>query len=169
MAKAGVSKAGVSKAGAKRPKPGRAGAAQKTGGGLSLTWLLGVMCGAVLAFATPTAVLAVVLLAPAILVSVFDHQPGRPATRVVFIAGAGLTFGPVWHLNAASPSIAAALDMLCDPAVLCPAWLAGALSWGVCEFLPLMLHSVAERKAAARMKALLEEARALNAQWDLGR
>ena len=75
-------------------------------------------------------VLAGVLLAPAILVAVFDKQPQRPVMRVVFIAGAGLTIGPLWHLNALTPTVPLALDMLCDPAVLCPAWLAGGLGWG---------------------------------------
>jgi hypothetical protein len=132
-----------------------------------MTWLMGMASGAVLAFATPTAILASVLLAPAILIAVFDSQPGRATTRVVFVAVAGLAFGPIWHLNASGPTIASALEMLCEPAVLCPAWLAGACSWGVCEYLPLLLLAAANRTATARIAALLEEAQALQAEWDL--
>ena len=132
-----------------------------------MTWLMGMATGAVLAFATPTAILACGLMAPAILVAFFDSQPGRATTRVVFVAVAGLAFGPVWHLNASGATIASALEMLCEPAVLCPAWLVGACSWGVCEFLPLLLLSAANRAATARIAALLEEAKVLQAEWDL--
>jgi hypothetical protein len=138
-------------AGAKNP--GVQVVAGKAGGGGSLT--------------TPSAVLAGVLLAPAMLVAVFDKQPQRPVMRVVLIAGIGLTIGPLWHLNALSPTVPLALDMLCDPAVLCPAWLAGALGWAVCEFLPLLLQAAADKRAAMRMSALLEEAKALKSSWDL--
>ena len=138
-----------------------------SGLGGPMTWLMGMACGAVLAFATPTAILAGVLLAPAILVAVFDGAPGRGTTRVVFVAVAGLAFGPVWHLNASGPTIGSALEMLFEPSVLCPAWLAGACSWAVCEFLPLILLAAANRAATARIASLLEEAKALKAAWDL--
>jgi hypothetical protein len=153
------------------PKAGGAGgkmtpAPARRGNG-SLNWLLGVACGAILAFATPTALLGGVLLAPAILTAVFDTQAGRPLTRVVFVAAAGFTFGPIWHLNAAEPTLAAALDMLSEPSVLCPAWLAGGSGWAVCEFLPLLLRLVGERQAAARIAALEAEAQGLREAWDL--
>jgi hypothetical protein len=130
-------------------------------------WLLGMVCGAVLAFATPTALLAGVLLAPAFLTAVFDRQPRRPVTRVVFVSCAGFTFGPVWHLNSFGASIGQALDMLTDPAVLCPAWLAGACGWAVCEVLPLLLYSVADRQATGQVAALIKEAETLQKEWDL--
>ena len=75
-------------------------AKREAGGGGSIHWLMGMACGAILAFATPTAILGGVLLAPAILAAVFDTQKKRPMTRVVFVACAGFAFGPVWHLNA---------------------------------------------------------------------
>jgi hypothetical protein len=136
-------------------------------GGGSLPWLLGVACGAAMAFATPSALLGGVLLAPAWLTAVFDAESKRPVTRVVFVSAAGFTFGPLWHLNMGGASTAQALDMLTDPAVLCPAWLAGACGWAVCEVLPLLLRLAAERHAAARMAALLEEARQIRETWDL--
>jgi hypothetical protein len=133
----------------------------------SVTWLLGMICGAVLAFATPTALLAGFLLAPAILVAVCDRVPGRATTRCVFIASTGLAFGPVWHLNAGGATLGMAFDMLLEPNVLCPAWLAGASAWAVCECLPVLLRGASDRLAAAQAAALLEEARALRARWDV--
>ena len=132
-----------------------------------MQWLLGVACGAILAFATPTAILGGVLLAPAILTAVFDTQPRRPVTRVVFVASAGFAFGPIWHLNAMGGVTSQALEMLYDPAVLCPAWIAGACGWGACELLPLLLRMVAERAAVTRIAALQAEAKAIQADWDL--
>ncbi len=140
-------------------------AGAKAEGG-SKTWLLGVACGAAVTFATPSAILAGVLLAPGLICALFDRQAGKAVTRVVFVSGAGLTFGPLWHLNAGSPSITAALDLLADPGVLCPAWLAAACGWAVCEALPVLLQATANRRAAGRVVALLEEAAALRKAWD---
>ena len=149
-----------------RAAPAKAAGGARKGGG-SMPWLLGAACGAAATFATPSALLAGVLLAPAWLTAVFDAQPRRPVTRVVFVSAAGFTLGPLWHLNTGVASVAQALDMLMDPAVLCPAWLAGACGWALCEALPVVLRLVAERQAAARMAALLEQAQTIRAEWDL--
>ena len=144
------------------------GAQASHGGGRgSFHWLMGMACGAVLAFATPTAILGGVLMAPAILAAVFDTQKKRPMARVVFISCAGFTFGPVWHLNAMGGVTAQALDMLYDPSVLCPAWLAGACGWGACELLPFVLRLAAERAAVSQIAALQAEANAIREAWDL--
>jgi hypothetical protein len=124
-------------------------------------------CGAILAFATPTAILGGVLLAPGILAAVFDTQKNRPMARVVGISCAGFAIGPVWHLNTMGGATPQALEMLYDPSVLCPAWMAGACGWGVCELLPLLLRLAAERAAVARIAALQAEAHALHQEWDL--
>jgi hypothetical protein len=144
-------------------KPRRQGAGRHG----SVTWLMGMACGAILAFATPTALLAGVLMAPAILVSLLDAYPGRATTRAVFVATAGPAFGPIWHLNAGGATLALTVDMLCEPTVLCPAWLAGGCAWAVCECLPILLRGAADRLATARAAALLEEAKTLRAAWDL--
>ncbi len=146
-------------------------AAKASGGkrarGGSKTWLLGVACGAAVTFATPSAIVAGVLLAPALISALFDAQPNKAVTRVVFVSGAGLTFGPLWHLNAGTPTIALALDLLADPAVLCPAWLAAACGWAMCESLPVLLQSAANRRTVVRVAALRAEAAALREAWDL--
>ena len=141
---------------------------QAEGGGRDpMTWLLGVACGVVVCFATPSALLAGVLLAPAIVAALFDSQAGRPMARVVLVSGGGMTFPPLWHLNMAHPSIGLALDMLSDPGVLCPAWLAAASGWAVCESLPIVLQAAANRRAVSTIAALQDEAERLKAQWDL--
>jgi hypothetical protein len=137
------------------------------GGGGSVPWLLGMVCGAILAFATPSAILGGVLLAPGILAAVFDTHRKRPMARVVVLSCTGFAIGPIWHLNAMGGVTSQAVEMLLDPAVLCPAWLAGACGWGMCEVLPLVLRGAAERAAVARIAALKAEAKAIRDEWDL--
>jgi hypothetical protein len=150
------------------PKAAAAKPAARKGGGGSLTLLLlGVVFGAVLTFATPTALLCCVLLAPAILVAVLDATPNKSMARVVFVAGAGFSFAPIWHLNTGGGTMAVALDMLSNPSILCPAWLAGACGWAVCECLPLLLRSAANRAAEIRIASLAAEAQKLREEWDL--
>ena len=141
--------------------------APAAGGAGTATWLLGAICGAAFAFATPSAILAGILLAPVVLAAVFDTERRRPVARVVFVAAAGFTVGPVWHLNMAEPSVAQALDMLCDPAILCPPWLAGGFGWGVCVLLPMVLSRAVEQRATAQIHSLQAEQKALREAWDL--
>jgi hypothetical protein len=129
-------------------------------------WLQGLVCGAVLAFATPVAVLAGVLLMPALVASLFDKRPGRPVARAVALGGAAFTLAPLWHLLQGGGGVAAALDVLADPAVTAPAWLAGASGWALCELLPVLLRGVAAMNAQARLAALEAEEKALRAAWD---
>jgi hypothetical protein len=136
-------------------------------GGGSLLWLQGLVCGAVLAFATPIALLLCVLLAPAVLAAVMDTMPNRAMTRAVFFAALAFTLGPLWHLILAGRGMQQAVDLISDPGVLGPAWLAGACGWALCEVLPVVLRSLAELQATARMAALKSEAAALRAEWDL--
>jgi hypothetical protein len=143
--------------------PAAAGAAR----GGSHLWLQGLVCGAVLAFATPVAVLVGVMLMPALAASLLDARPGRPVARAVGLAGAAFTVAPLWHLIQGGGGVPAALDVLADPAVLAPAWLAGACGWALCELLPVLLRGVASLNAHARLAALDAEEKALREAWDL--
>ena len=150
-------------------KPGKAATAApppaRSGG--SWNWLAGMGCGAALAFATPSFVLGAVLLAPALVTAAFERERGRPMTRVVLVAGSGFALVPVWHLNQAGATMAAALDMLSDVRIVCPAWLAGACGWAACELLPMAIRFAADKRAAMQIAALTAEAEALRAAWDL--
>ena len=147
-------------------KAGRRAAAGGRRGGSHL-WLQGLVCGAVLAFATPVAVLVGVMLMPALAATLIETRPGRPVTRAVALAGAAFTVAPVWHLIQAGGGVPAALDVLADPAVTGPAWLAGACGWALCEVLPVLLRGVAAMNAQARVAALDAEEKALRGAWDL--
>jgi hypothetical protein len=130
-------------------------------------WLQGLACGAMLAFAPSLALLLGVLLAPAMVGMVLDRRAGRPVARAVFFTGAAFTLAPVWHLYQGGANMAAAMDLLSAPAVLAPAWLAGASGWALCEVLPVILRGAADMNATTRIAALKLEAKALSETWDL--
>ena len=138
----------------------------KRGQGSTL-WLQGLACGALLAFAPSFAALGAALLAPALLATVADARPGRPVARAVFLASAAFTLMPAWRLFQNGQSLTAALDLLAEPAVIGPAWLAGACGWALCEVLPVLLRAIADARTAAHAHALRAEEKALRAAWDL--
>jgi hypothetical protein len=142
-------------------------AARASRGGGSLLWLQGLVCGAVLTFATPVAVLLGVLLAPSVVAAVMDSAPNRAMTRAVFLSGLAFTLGPLWHLFVEGRGMQTAVDLIGDPYVLGPAWLAGACGWALCEVLPVVLRSFAELRTTTRIAALKAEAAALRQDWDL--
>lgn len=142
-----------------------ASAAQAPSGG-SVPWLLGVCCGAALAFATSAAILCGVLLAPALLTAAIDKLPGKPSARIVALTGSGFVIGPLWRLyTTGAASMEAATTLLTDPAVLCPAWIAGVVGWGLSELLPALVRAATERLTDLRIAALEREAEELRAAW----
>jgi hypothetical protein len=133
----------------------------------STLWLQGLACGALLAFAPSFAALGAALLAPALVAALADSRPGRPVARAVFLASAAFTLMPAWHLFENGQNLATALDLLSEPAVIGPAWLAGACGWALCEVLPVLLRAVADARTAAHAHALRAEEKALREAWDL--
>jgi hypothetical protein len=130
-------------------------------------WLQGLACGALLAFAPGFALLLAALLAPAFVGLLLDRRPGRPIARAILLAGAAFSLAPAWHLFQGGQNVAAAMDLLVDPAILAPAWLAGSCGWAICEILPVLLRVAADVRATTRIAALQAEVRALRETWDL--
>lgn len=145
-------------------KAGGPGGKTSRGSGL---WLQGMVCGATLTFATPTAMLIGVLLAPGVVALVLEGGAARPISRAVLLSGATFVFAPEWHLVGAGHNMAAALALLQDPAVLLPAWLAGAVGWALCELLPVAYQAMGEVRARGRLAALAAEEKTLREAWDL--
>lgn len=142
-------------------------AAAKRSGGASTFWLQGMMCGALVAFASPFALLFGVLMAPAVAAMLTDREPGRPVGRAVFLAGAAASVAPAWHLWWAGGTMAEALDMLADVSTLAVAWLLGATAWALCQVLPMITMVVWNWREAARARGLLEELKSLREEWGL--
>jgi len=95
----------------------------------SLVWVQGLLCGALVTLATPTALLVTVLLAPALVALAFDRAPGRPIARSVALCGLAACVDPVRTLWAAGHDLPTAVALLADLTVLGIAWTAGAAGW----------------------------------------
>ena len=61
----------------------------------SLIWLQGLLCGAMVTLATPTALLLGVLLGPALLAIVLDREPGRPRARSIALCSMAAAVDPL--------------------------------------------------------------------------
>ena len=132
--------------------------------GPSLIWLQGLLCGALVAVATPLAMMLAVLLAPVAAAAMVDRQPGRPSVRAVLLCGISACVQPLRRLWVGEHTIAASLAIVGDPRVIALAWAAAAGGWMLAELAPLGLSLALEagnRARAVRLRArrerLLEE------------
>ncbi|MBW4093482.1 MAG: hypothetical protein HIU82_20640 [Proteobacteria bacterium] len=133
----------------------------------SLTWLQGLLCGALVAMAPALAVLLVVLLAPSLLALALERTSGRPVLRSVALCNASGCVAPVRALWAAGHGLAAATALLGDPRLLASAWAAGAAGWLLAELFPFGLRLVLDAAAAAQAARLRARRARLTAEWSL--
>jgi hypothetical protein len=143
---------------------GRSPAQPKSGIG-SMLWLQGMVCGAVLAFATPAALLGGTLMAPALIALLADRDPSRPVFRAVALFGGAVSLTPLWHLCLSGDSMTTALDILSDPAMVAFAWLASAFGWALCEVLPVLMENGSRFAEAARVSAWKAELKRIEEEW----
>jgi hypothetical protein len=131
----------------------------------SMLWLQGMACGAVLTFATPAALLGGTLMAPALIALLADREPGRPVTRAVLLFGGSVSIEPLWRLCLSGDSMATALEIMSDPAMLAFAWIAAAFGWAMCEVLPVLLENGSRLAEAARVAAWKAELKRIEEEW----
>jgi hypothetical protein len=144
--------------------PVRQTAQPKTGIG-SMLWLQGMVCGAILTFATPAALLGGTLLAPALIALLADREPGRPVLRAVLLFGGAVSLDPLWHLGLSGDSMSTALEILSDPTMLAFAWLAAAFGWALCEVLPVLIENASRFAEAARVSSWNAELKRIEDEW----
>jgi fumarate reductase subunit D len=133
----------------------------------SAIWLQGLACGALLAFASPTALLLAVMLCPAIACTLADTGTDKGMSRAVAAACAAFTLGPLWHLWLALDRMDAAIAILCTPTSVCLAWGAGAIAWALCQVLPVIIRTTWDAREDLRAKSLAAELQTLREEWDL--
>jgi hypothetical protein len=133
----------------------------------SLTWLQGLLCGALATVATPTALLLGVLLAPVLVAVALDQEPGRPRARSIALFGMAASVGPLRALWTSGHTLATATTLLGNLNVVGTAWSAAAAGWLLAELMPFAARAVLEALSLAR-KARLEAERArLVEAWGL--
>jgi hypothetical protein len=143
-----------------------AGATKTKQGSRSLLWLQGLLCGLGAAFATPTAVLGSVLLAPGLAMLMAERTPGRPMSRTMLLFGAAASVGPVQSLWSGGHTVALALSEVSDIAGVGLAWAAAAVGWLLIELAPVVVRLALEASARAETKRLQAELATLEAEWE---
>jgi hypothetical protein len=131
----------------------------------SLVWVQGLLCGALVTLATPTALLVAVLLAPALVALAFDRAPGRPIARSVALCGLAACVDPVRTLWAAGHDLPTAVALLADLTVLGIAWTAGAAGWLLAELSPIGVRAALEALSLTRAAKLRSARARLVDEW----
>ena len=133
----------------------------------SLVWLQGLACGALVTLATPTATLLGILLAPALLAVMFDHEPGRPRARSIGLCNMVAAVEPLHILWTTGHSMATATALLGNPQLIGKAWSAAAAGWLLAEVLPIGVRAILETLSIARTNKLRAERARLVEAWGL--
>ena len=133
----------------------------------SNSWLLGLGCGVLAALATPTAVLAGLLLAPALVAWLLDPTPARGIARPMLFCGLAGAVRPMLALWDGGHSMAASLELAGDLPTLGLAWAAQASAWLVGELAPLGVGLVQAARNRARVARLCAERARLEEEWGL--
>lgn len=146
----------------------KARAAARPAHGLgSAVWLQGLACGAVVAMATPTAVLGALLLVPGIAALLLERQAGRPAARVALLCGAATAATPLIALWQSGAGVGGALAAASDPAVLAGCWAAQAGGWLLAQLAPVLLRLGFDAHAATIAARLRSERARFESEWDI--
>ena len=133
----------------------------------SLVWLQGLLCGAMVTLATPTALLLGVLLGPALLALMLDRQPGRPKARSIALCSMAASIDPLRTLWMTDHSMATAVALLGNPRFVGAAWSAAAGGWLLAEVMPIAVRATLEALSLSRAARLRAERARLMEEWGL--
>ena len=131
----------------------------------SLIWVQGLLCGGLVALATPTALLVGVLFLPALIAGAMDRLPGKPIARSIALFGFCGVVGPVLGLWSAGHTLAAAAMLATDLDNLMIAWGMAAAGWLLAELAPVVVRAVLEALSLSRAARLRAERARYEAEW----
>lgn len=131
-------------------------------------WAEGLLCGGLVTLLPTIALLLGVLLGPAIVALVLDHQPGKPAARSVVLCTLAASIAPVRTLWAAGHGITASLALATDLNVVGTAWSAAAAGWLLAELAPYAVRAGLEALSLSRAAQLRATRDELIEEWGLG-
>jgi hypothetical protein len=133
----------------------------------SLVWVQGLLCGAMATLATPTALLLGVLLGPALVAILLDHEQGRPRARSIALCSLAASIEPLRTLWTAGHTLATATALLSNVRVVGMAWSAAAAGWLLAEIIPIGVRAALEAVSVARASRLNAERARLVETWGL--
>jgi hypothetical protein len=139
-------------------------AAAKRGSGM---WMQGLVCGALVTLATPTAILGGVLLLPTILVYLTDAAEGRATLRAVLLFGLAASLRPLLTLWSGGHTVDLSLSLLSDLATPVVAWSAQGAGWLLSQLIPLVVRVTLEAQMRLEVARLRAERAKLAEEWGL--
>ena len=131
-------------------------------------WFQGLACGALATLATPTALLAGMLLIPSFVVATLDRGAGKPVARAVLLCGLAASALPMADLWAGGYGMGQGVALATDPRVLAVAWAAQAAGWLMAALAPVLVRVLLDAHAGGEMARLRRERAALEADWASG-
>ena len=131
----------------------------------SSLWLQGLICGALVTLATPTALLAGALLLPSLIVHLLDTTSGKPTLRAVLLFGLAAALRPLLALWTGGQNTETSLALLSDMAVPALAWSALGGGWLLTQLLPLLVRVGLEAQTRIDIARLRAERDRLAEQW----
>ena len=134
----------------------------------AVLWAEGLLCGGLVTLLPTIALLLGVLLGPAIVALVLDHQRGKPVARSVVLCTLAASIGPVRTLWAAGYDLAASLALATDLNVVGTAWSAAAGGWLLAELTPFAMRAGLEALSLSRAAHLRASRNRLVEEWGLG-
>jgi hypothetical protein len=142
-----------------------AAAQDQTGKSSWARWLPALVGAIGVAVAPPTALLAAVLLLPAVMAWIADTTPGRPSVRAVLLFGLAASCGPFDLLWRSGHRLETAVTLIGDLRVIALAWSAQAGGWLITQLLPLAISVWLETEARTDMARLERRKHALAEEW----
>lgn len=134
----------------------------------AVLWAEGLLCGGLVTLLPTIALLLGVLLGPAIVALVLDHQQGKPAARSVVLCTLAASIGPVRTLWGAGHDLAASLALATDLNVVGTAWAAAAAGWLLAELAPYAARAGLEALSLSRAAQLRVARDRLVEEWGNG-
>lgn len=125
----------------------------------------GLLLGALVILATPTAVLLAVLLLPTAMSMLVESTPGRPATRAVALFGLAGACMPLDALWRSGHDFGTTLVLATDIRTLAVGWSAQAGGWLLTQLLPFAVGLVLQARSGAEQARLRRRREAIEAEW----
>lgn len=141
--------------------------AAHAGGGRSFIWLQGLLCGAIVTLATPTALLLGILLLPGLFALMFERTAGHPVARTMLLCGLATCVAPVRELWQEGHVLASAAALALNPQTVALAWTAQAAGWLLTELIPFVIRIGMETASLTRGKKLRAERARFEEEWGL--
>ncbi len=130
------------------------------------TLIKGATLAAVFILATPSAMMASILLLPSLLAWIGDRAPGHPTVRAVLLFGMAASCAPLDILWRNGHQMADALALLSDTRTLALAWAAQAGGWLLTQVMPVLIGAWGEAQHRIEVIRLNRRRETLQQEWN---